>query len=75
MFVCLFVCWLVGLQAIYMIGCREREAHDCCLNSFGVFYLSNVWWDHIPDANCSGVERKRCIVDAGPGGYVMATVL
>ena len=38
-----------------MIGCREGEVRDCCLKSYGVFYFSNVWWDHIPDANCSGV--------------------
>ena len=33
-----------------------------------------MWWDHIPDANCSGVNREHCSVDATPGGYVMATV-
>ena len=37
-----------------MIGCLEREVHDCCLKSFGVFYFSNLWWDDIPDVNCSG---------------------
>ena len=49
-----------------MIGCREGEVHDCC--------FSNVWWDHIPDANCSGVKGEHCSVDAAPGGYVMAMV-
>ena len=39
------------------------------------FYFSNVWWDHIPDANCPGVKREPCSVDAAPGGYVMATVV
>ena len=41
-----------------MIGCREREVKDCCLKSCGVFYFSNVWWDHIPDAICLGVKRN-----------------
>ena len=31
-----------------MIGCRESEVHDCCLKSYGVFYFSNVRWDHFP---------------------------
>ena len=52
-----------------MIGCREWEVRDCCLKSFGVVYFSNVWWDHIPDANCSGVKGEHCNVDAAPGGY------
>ena len=30
-------------------------------------------WDHIPDANCSGVKGERCGVDAAPGGHVKAT--
>ena len=38
-------------------------------------YFSNVLWDHIPDANCSGVKGEICSVDAALGGYVMATVL
>ena len=50
-----------------MIRCREREVHDCCLKSYGVFYFSNVWWDHIPDVNCSGVKGEHCRVDAAPG--------
>ena len=54
MFVCLFVCLFI-LQAIWVIVCRE--GHDSCLKSYGVFYFSNVWWDYIPDANCSGVKR------------------
>ena len=37
-----------------MIGCWE--VHYCCLKSYGIFYCSNVWWDHIPDANCTGVK-------------------
>ena len=44
------------------------------MKSFGVFYFGNVWWDQIPDANCSGVRREHCSVDAAPGGYVMNTV-
>ena len=28
-----------------MIGCREWEVRDCCLKSYGFFYISNVWWD------------------------------
>ena len=43
-------------RVIWVIGCHEREVHDCCLKSYGVFYFSNVLWDHIPDANCSGVK-------------------
>ena len=60
-----------------MIGCREGEVHDCYLKSYGVFYFSNVWWDHIPDANCSGVKLKggHCSVGAAPGGYAMATIV
>ena len=56
-----------------MIGCREGEVHDCCLKSYGVFYFSNVWWNHIPHANCLGVKGEHCSVDAVPGGDVMAT--
>ena len=33
-----------------------------------------MWWNLIPDANCSGVKRERCSFDATPGGYVMAAV-
>ena len=33
-----------------------------------------MWWDLIPDVNCSGVKGEHCRVDAAPGGYVMATV-
>ena len=57
-----------------MIGCHEGEVHDYCLKTYGVFYFSNVWWDYIPDANCSGVKGEYSSVDAAPGGYVMATV-
>ena len=57
-----------------MIGCREREVHGGCLKSYGVFYFSNMWWDNIPDADCSGVEREHGSVDAPPGCYVIATV-
>ena len=42
-----------------MIGCREKEVHDCCLKSYGVFYFSNVWWVHIPDVDCLGVKREH----------------
>ena len=70
---CLFVCLFV-LQAIYVIGCWEGEVHYCCLKSYGIFYCSNVWWDHIPDANCTGVKGEHCTEDAAPGGDVMATV-
>ena len=31
-------------------------------------------WDHIPDANCSGVKGEHCSVDVAPGGHVMTTV-
>ena len=41
----LFVCLVFVLQAIYVIGCSEREV-DCCLKSFGVFYFSNMWCGH-----------------------------
>ena len=51
-----------------MIGCWEREVHYCCLKSYGIFYCSNVWWDHVPDANCTGVKGEHCSVDAAPGG-------
>ena len=54
-----------------MIGCCEGEVHYCCLKSYGVFYFSNVWWDHIPDANCTGVKGEHCSVDAAPVGDVM----
>ena len=57
-----------------MIGCWEGEVHYCWLKSYGIFYCSNVWWDHIPDANCTGVEGEHCSVDAAPGGNVIATV-
>ena len=50
-----------------MIGCCEGEVRDCCLKSYCVIYFSNVLWDHIPDANCSGVKGERCSVDAAPG--------
>ena len=57
-----------------MIECREREVHDCCLKRYAVFYFNNMWWDLISDADCSGLEREHCSVDAAPGGHVMATV-
>ena len=57
-----------------MIGCREREVHDCCLKSYRVFYFSNMWWDNIPEVNCSGVKGEHCSFDAAPGGHVIATV-
>ena len=57
-----------------MIGCWESEVHYCCLKSYGIFYCSNVWWDHIPDVNFTGVKGEHCSVDAAPGGDVMATV-
>ena len=43
-----------------MIRCCEGEVHYCCLKSYGVFYFSNVWWDHIPDTNCMGVKGEHC---------------
>ena len=43
-----------------MIGCWEGEVHYCCLKSYGIFYCSNVWWDHVPDANCTGVKGEHC---------------
>ena len=47
-----------------MIGCREREVDGCYLKSYGVFYFSlfHVLWDHILDANCSGVKIEHCSV-------------
>ena len=57
-----------------MIGCYEGEVLDCCLKSCWVIYFSNVLWDHIRDANCSGVKGEHCSVDAAPDGHVMATV-
>ena len=57
-----------------MIGCRKREVRGCGLKSYGVFCFTNVWWDHIPEANCSEVKIEHCSVDAAPAGYVMATV-
>ena len=56
-----------------MIGCREGEVRDCCLKNYGEFYFY-VWWDHIPDANCSRVNGEHCSGHAAPGGYVTATV-
>ena len=44
-----------------MIGCWEGEVHYCCLKSYGIFYCSNVWWDHIPDANCTGVKGEHIV--------------
>ena len=41
---------------------------------YGIFYFSNVWWDHIPDVNYTGVKGEHCNVDAAPGGDVMTTV-
>ena len=58
-----------------MIGCCEGEVHYCCLKSYGVSYFSKVWWDHIPDANFTGVKGEHCSVDAAPGDYAMATFL
>ena len=63
-----------------MIGCWEGEVHYCCLKSYGIFYCSNVWWDHIPDANCTGVKGEHCSVDAAPWwrcnghGFLMVVV-
>ena len=54
-----------------MIGCCEMEVHYCSLKSCGVIYFSNVRWDHIPDANCTGVKGEHCSVDAAPGGYAI----
>ena len=41
-----------------MIVCHEREIRNCCLKIYKVIYFSNVWWDHIPDANSSGVKGE-----------------
>ena len=49
-----------------MIGCCEGEVRECCLKSYRVFYFSNIWWDHIPDANCLEVIGEHCSVDAAP---------
>ena len=46
-----------------MIGCCEGEVHYCCLKSCGVFYFSNVRWDHILDILAdikSGVLKRMC---------------
>ena len=32
--------------------------------------IAYVWWDHVPDANCSGVTGEHCSDDAAPGGYM-----
>ena len=57
-----------------MIECCEGVVRDCCLKSYWVIYFSNMWWDHIPDVNCSRVKREHCSVDAASCGYViMAT--
>ena len=45
-----------------MIGCWEGEVHYCCLKSYGIFYCSNVWWDHVPDANCTGVKGDNAVL-------------
>ena len=34
-----------------------------------VIYFSNVLWDHIPNANCSGVKGEHCCVDAATDGH------
>ena len=75
LFVCLFVCYnlFVCFTGNLGVGCWEGEVHYCCLKSYGIFYCSNVWWDHVPDANCTGVKGEHCSVDAAPGGDVMAT--
>ena len=74
MFVCLFVwgffCFLF-LQAILVIGCREGKVHDCCLKTYGVFYFSKVWWDHIPDATWPGVKGEHLVAP----GFLMAEFL
>ena len=72
MFVCynLFVCF-TGNLGDWVLG---RGGSLLLLESYGIFYCSNVWWDHVPDANCTGVKGEHCSVDAAPGGDVMATV-
>ena len=59
MFVCysLFVClfdrqfrWLGVVKGRFMIAAWKAV----------FLYFSNVWWDHIPDANCSGVKGEHC---------------
>ena len=35
------------------------------------FSIFVMWWDLIPDVDCSGIEREHCSVDAAPSGYVM----
>ena len=56
-----------------MIGYSEGEVHVFCLKSYGVSYFRNVWWDHIPDANCSGV-KEHCCVDTALRGYVIYVI-
>ena len=72
--VCMFVCYNLFVCFTGNLGGWEGEVHYCCLKSYGIFYCSNVWWDHVPDANCTGVKGEHCSVDAAPGGDVMATV-
>ena len=53
-----------------MIGCREREVHDCCLKSYGVFYFSNTWF--YSRCGLFGGKKEHCSDNAAPGGYAMA---
>ena len=48
-----------------MILCREVEVHYCCLKSYGVFYFSNVWWEHKYYSRCEllggGGEKENTL--------------
>ena len=46
-----------------MIGCHEMEVYNFCLKSCGVFYFSNMFWNHIPDPDCSEIAQWWCDVD------------
>ena len=49
-----------------MIGCCEGEVRDCCLKSYWLIYFSNMLWDHIPDANFSGVKENAAVLMRHP---------
>ena len=50
-----------------MVGCHEREVHDCSLKSCGVFYFSNMC---LIKNSGERVDREHCSVYVAPGGYV-----
>ena len=57
------VAGVCSASCAHAFGCMyvwEGEVHYCCLKNNGIFYCSNVWWDHVPDANCTGVKGEHC---------------